>query len=110
MGKGSGGSGQLKDYYGDIAGIVCTGPVDELVAIIIDGATIWPTNNHWADGVVELPVAEVSRSSNIARLTFTTPHTCRPGQKFILTGMPDASFDCAAPTLITEASDIVMKY
>lgn len=40
-GKGGGG-GAAHDYYGTIAGLVCAGPVDELVAIIADGKTVWP--------------------------------------------------------------------
>lgn len=40
-GKRGGGSGKAKDYYGSIAGLVCAGPVDELVAIIVDKKTVW---------------------------------------------------------------------
>lgn len=40
-GKGGGRSGGAKDYYGSIAGLVCAGPVDELVAIIVDKKTVW---------------------------------------------------------------------
>ena len=41
MGKG-GSTTYTWDYFGSIAGVVCLGPVDELVAIIIDGREAWP--------------------------------------------------------------------
>ena len=50
MGKGGGAGSKLYDYYGTIAGIVCAGPVDELVAIIIDGRIVWPTATFWNAG------------------------------------------------------------
>ena len=50
MGKDSGGGGKSYDYFGDIAGIVCAGPVDELLAILVDGHTVWPTSTAWAAG------------------------------------------------------------
>ena len=40
-GKGGSSSGSAKDYYGTIAGLVCAGPVDELVAVVVDGKTAW---------------------------------------------------------------------
>lgn len=47
MGKGGSGAGKVYDYYGTIAGAVCAGPVDELVAIIIDSKTVWPKAASW---------------------------------------------------------------
>jgi hypothetical protein len=38
----SGGAGQTYDYYGTLAAGVCAGPVDALVAIILDGNLVWP--------------------------------------------------------------------
>lgn len=40
-GKRGSGGGKAKDYYGSIAGLVCAGPVDELVSIIVDKKTAW---------------------------------------------------------------------
>jgi hypothetical protein len=40
-GKSDAGGG-AHDYYGTIAGLVCAGPVDELVSIIVDKKTVWP--------------------------------------------------------------------
>ena len=37
----AGGGGGSKDYYGDIAGVVCLGPVDALMSIQKDGTEIW---------------------------------------------------------------------
>ena len=50
MGKGGGSGSKIYDYYGTIAGAVCAGPVDELVAIIVDGRTVWPTADQWNAG------------------------------------------------------------
>ena len=33
--KGGDAGSKLYDYYGTIAGVVCAGPVDELVAILV---------------------------------------------------------------------------
>ena len=49
-GKGGAGGSKIYDYYGTIAGAVCAGPVDELVAIIVDGRTVWPKATTWASG------------------------------------------------------------
>src|ERR1051326_711544 len=46
-GDKSGSSGKAHDYYGSIAGVVCAGPVDELVAVIIDGKLAWPSAPIW---------------------------------------------------------------
>lgn len=52
MGGGgkSGGMGQTYDYFGTMAGAVCIGPGEDLVAIIIDGAEVWPKGTAWAVG------------------------------------------------------------
>lgn len=39
----SGNGGQTNNYYGSGGGVVCAGPVDELIAVIVDGKTVWPT-------------------------------------------------------------------
>ena len=52
MGKGGGSGTKIYDYYGTIAGVVCAGPVDELVSIIVDGRTVWPTAPAWNAGQV----------------------------------------------------------
>lgn len=50
MGKGGGSGSGAYDYYGTIAGVVCAGPVDELVEIVVDGKTVWPKATLWAVG------------------------------------------------------------
>lgn len=111
MGGDGKGGGSIKSYYGTIGGVVCAGPVDELVSLIVDGATVWPTNKHWADGIVEVPVLWVQRySNNQARAGFATPHGLKQGQKVVLTGLPDASFDCSSPTAIIACNDISFRY
>jgi len=54
MGKGGGSGTKIYDYFGTIAGVVCAGPVDELVSIIVDGRTVWPTATAWNAGQVLL--------------------------------------------------------
>lgn len=51
MGGKSGGGGKSYDYFGTIAGVVCAGPVDELVAIVVDGKTVWPKATGWEAGI-----------------------------------------------------------
>ena len=53
MGGGgkSGGAGQTYNYYGTIAGALCVGPVDELVAIIANGQEVWPKGKAWHVGL-----------------------------------------------------------
>jgi len=82
-GKGGGGGGKTKNYFGTIGGIICAGPVDELVAVIIDGATAWPTNAQWNDGVVNLPVVSFSRTANFNKITFGVPHGLTKSDKFV---------------------------
>jgi len=49
MGSGKGGGGgKSYDYFGDIAGVVCAGPVDEVLALLVDGHTVWPLATAWA--------------------------------------------------------------
>jgi hypothetical protein len=65
MGKGAAG-GKAKDYYGSIAGVICAGPVDALVAIIIDSKTVWPKSRFWTHG--ELVQAETPTSAGFLRV------------------------------------------
>jgi hypothetical protein len=51
MGGKSGGAGQTYDYYGTLAGGVCIGPNEDLVAIILDGNEVWPQGTPWAVGI-----------------------------------------------------------
>lgn len=39
--KGGAAGSTTNDYYGDIAGVVCNGPVDTIHAIVVDGKTVW---------------------------------------------------------------------
>jgi hypothetical protein len=111
MGFGSkGANGKVKNYYGTIAGVVCLGPVDHLVALILDGKTIWPTSKGWGDDAVDVPAISFSRSGSTSRVEFATPHRLHTGNKFVLSGMADASFDCAAATTVIASSAYVIKY
>jgi hypothetical protein len=49
-GKGKGSANRAKDYFGTIAGVVGLGPIDNLYAILIDGAEVWPRALVWASG------------------------------------------------------------
>lgn len=59
MGGGkSGGAGTTYDYFGTLACGICTGPVDELVGIILDGSAVWPPNaKSWPLGSASFEVA-----------------------------------------------------
>ena len=51
MGKG-GGATQTYDYYGTLAGGVCIGPNEDLIAIILNGQEVWPQGTPWAIGLI----------------------------------------------------------
>lgn len=46
---GGGGAGGMNDYYGDVAGVICSGPIDRLVAILVDGKKVWPDTGTGLD-------------------------------------------------------------
>lgn len=48
-------SGKQKDYFGSIACAICAGPVDELLAIIIDSHLAWPLCVPWEKDKVFTP-------------------------------------------------------
>lgn len=61
MTGGSSGGSKSYDYFGDVAGIVCHGPVDELVSIVADGKLVWPTIvGDWALATV-YTIAQIVR-------------------------------------------------
>lgn len=41
MGKGTSSAGQSYNYFGVIAGLICRGPIDQVLAVIIDGKAVW---------------------------------------------------------------------
>lgn len=51
MGGKSGGAGQTNNYFGTMAGAICIGPVDELVATIVNGQQVWPQGTPWSVGL-----------------------------------------------------------
>lgn len=97
-------------YFGSLAGVVCAGPVDELVAVLMNGGTVWPTTEKWADSVIDMPVATYQRTANSARLEFIGPHGLHSNNKFVLRAMNDASFNEAAATTITHVNSLVIRY
>lgn len=58
-GKG-GNAGKSYDYYGSMAGAICSGPVDELLSIIVDGKMEWPTAVVWQKSASYQPGTVVS--------------------------------------------------
>lgn len=108
MGKGEQASG--KDYYGSLAGVVCAGPVDELVAFILDGKTLWPTDRTWADDIIDIPAISIARNgNNKGYITFAVPHKLHNGQFFVSSGFdapPDGdSFNYAVKKMVTNNND-----
>ena len=53
MGSGAkgGGMGQTYNYYGTLAGAVCIGPAEDLIAIILNGQEVWPKGTTWVLGL-----------------------------------------------------------
>jgi hypothetical protein len=100
----------VTSYYGSIAGVACLGPIDELEGIIVNGATVWPTRKAWADGVVNLQTIARNRKGGSARLHFSVTHGLRAGNKFIVGGLDDASFDEASPTVIHDSTNTSIIY
>jgi hypothetical protein len=101
---------KTKAYFGTMVGVVCAGPVDELVAILVNGGTIWPTSKTWADGVVDLPSVQRRRVANKASVEFVSPHKLHQGKKFVLSGLSDGSFNVAVPAAVLDNNDVRMKY
>lgn len=64
MGKKKGGTPQYL-YFGTAAGYVCMGPVDELVALIVDNKLAWPVAPDWKVGnaYVVSPTPSIVRRS-----------------------------------------------
>jgi hypothetical protein len=54
-GKSGGNAGTLYDYYGTLAGGVCIGPAEDLVAIILNGQQVWPQGTPWEIGLAITP-------------------------------------------------------
>jgi len=72
--KGAGAAGKSHDYYGTIAGAVCAGPVDELVALITDGKLIWPAAEDW-DAAVDYATNALVRHRGRVWKAATDPTT-----------------------------------
>lgn len=49
-GKDGGGGSSTYDYYGSLAGAICCGPIDSIVAILVDGKAVWPKAPEWKSG------------------------------------------------------------
>lgn len=43
--------GQAYDYYGTLAGVLCIGPNEDLISIILNGQEVWPQGTPWAVGI-----------------------------------------------------------
>lgn len=49
-GKGGGGGASTYDYYGSIAGAICIGQIDSILAILVDSKIVWPKEPEWKSG------------------------------------------------------------
>lgn len=110
MGKGDGGKGEkLYDYYGSIAGVVCAGPVDELIGLVVDNKMIWPGGEDWALGIDEVRSVNVRRSSNFLYVRFENPTKLITGDFFEVAGFSDSSWNFAGA--VSDAIDFYeIKY
>lgn len=94
MGKGGSGAGsKVYDYYGSLAGVVCAGPVDELVALVVDNKMVWPGGSDWSEGVDEIPSVTVRRASNFAYVRFESPTKAVTGTAVVVAGFTDTSLN-----------------
>lgn len=50
MGKGDGGGVSSYDYYGSLAGAICIGQIDSILAILVDSKIVWPKEPEWKAG------------------------------------------------------------
>jgi hypothetical protein len=51
MSKKGGGAGQTYNYYGTLVGMLCIGPGEDLVSILLNGEEVWPKGIAWAVGL-----------------------------------------------------------
>lgn len=84
-GKGGGGGASTYDYYGSIAGAICCGPIDSIVAILIDGKIIWPKADPWKIGLT-VALYSIYESEGVVYLA-TAAHTSSNANK-----PPNSSF------------------
>ena len=48
--KGGGGGASTYDYFGSIAGAICIGQIDSILAILVDSKIVWPKEPEWKSG------------------------------------------------------------
>lgn len=95
-------------YYGDIAGVICVGPIDEFVALLLNGAVIWPTRKYWANSLVQIPVSSFKRKNNVSTLELQNTHGLKVGQKVIIASMSNATFN--GTFTLTGCNDTKIRY
>lgn len=80
-GKGSSGTDKTHNVFGTLAGVVCFGPVDSLLGIVVDGKSIWEGNKaasgDYTDMKADVVAASGSKwfaaSSSYFRIYWGTP-------------------------------------
>ncbi|HSM84613.1 MAG TPA: hypothetical protein VLT16_00620, partial [Candidatus Limnocylindrales bacterium] len=108
--KGGGSGSQMRNYFGSIGGVVCAGPVDELLTVLIDSTLAWPPQRPWGDGVDALQVVEYMRSGGVATVFLAQVPMIYKNDNFILTGMNDPSFNCAGATAVNSVYGAFVSY
>jgi hypothetical protein len=101
-------SGGAQNYFGSIAGVIGAGPYDWLSSMIIDGKTVWPTDQGWADDIIEVPVVGVERrGSGASRITMAAQAGLVDGDYFVASGIPAPydTFNCATKTKVSHVSN-----
>jgi len=69
---GSSSSSSTYKYYGTIAGVVCQGPVDALIAVIVNDKEMWPGGSIWKEGK-SIKQNSIWRFNHISFIAITSP-------------------------------------
>ncbi len=98
MGKGSGGS-QTYDYYASLACWICEGPVEELVAVVIDQRVGWPKARAWVAGFS--PAGSIVFYQGRFYRTLTGTYDEPPAAPWVLYSLTSASANGDGYTTLT---------
>lgn len=111
MGGGKSNSGSnTYDYFGMIAGVIGVGPIDEFMALIVNGKAVWPAADPWADGVYREPSVSRSRTGNIATVRLTNPHRLIVGDKVTVEFCSDTSFNVTTVSVSAVQDEYSFSY
>src|SRR5262245_52909005 len=98
---GKDGGGNVNNYFGSILGVVSILQTDELVSLLVDGRTVWPTTKMWNDGVVDVPILAVWQINNRQLYEVADPTVWpKSGVNAVTAGLPVSAFNHSSPVLV----------